>query len=587
MSINSEQYFSTVPNINCPRSYFDRSFSHKFTMNTDYLYPFFIDEALPGDSFKINFQVFGRLENPLLRPVMDELYFETLWFKIPNRLVWSHWVNFCGEQDNPDDSTDYLVPQICINTWISAPGGGTIIGAQWTTQSIFDIFGVPSIGHIETDVLNDKEDFVKDPLMVNALPFRAYNLVWNQWFRDENLQNSVVVPMGDDDDSNNYTLLKSNKSHDYFTSCLPFAQKGDPVQIPFMLSGSGIKNDGNLNLGLSWIDGSITRTLNNDLFIQSNNRSISTVNGEPTNNMVVNFAPTSILPEVGQNFPSGQPLNLYYNSGLSIDQNSFQGINVNDFRFAMALQTKRERDARGGTRYIEWIKSQFDVDSPDARLQRSEFLGSTRSLIDVNSVIQTSSTDNTSPQGNITAYGVLSNFQSVVSTSFVEHSYLLGLCRIRHNPVYQQGLNRLWKRSELLDFYIPAFIGLGEQPVYNYEIYCQGDNIVDDNGVQVNDKTFGFQPAWSDYRYALNRVSGFLRSGVTNSLDIYHFAEQYTQLPLLNGSFIQSNVPLDSRLALPVSENEQPQFVIDVRFMVECARPMPVVDIPAGLHTHM
>ena len=579
MSINSEQYFSTVPNINCPRSYFDRSFSHKFTMNTDYLYPFFVDEALPGDSFKVNFQVFGRLENPLLRPVMDELYFETLWFKIPNRLVWSHWVNFCGEQDNPDDSTDYLIPTISINyTNDVVP----VLTKLWTTQSIFDIFGIPNVGHIE--IGDNTEEFVQDPLVVNALPFRCYNLVWNQWFRDENLQDSVTVSMGDDDSATNYDLLKSNKTHDYFTSCLPFAQKGDPVNIPFIFNGTGLTTTGPFNLQARWIDGSITKTENNDIRVYNNIRGYNMDTHTGGASLGVQWKVNS---EVGIDFPTLSYVPLYYNSGLSVDQSAFQGINVNDFRFAMALQTKKERDARGGTRYIEWIKSQFDVDSPDARLQRSEFLGSTRSLIDVNSVIQTSSTDNTSPQGNITAYGVISNFQSVVSTSFVEHSYLLGLCRIRHNPVYQQGLNRLWKRSELLDFYIPAFIGLGEQPVYNYEIYCQGDNIKDLDGNVVNNKTFGFQPAWSDYRYALNRVSGFLRSGVTNSLDIYHFAEQYTQLPLLNSSFIQSNVPLDSRLALPVSENEQPQFVMDVRFMVECARPMPVVDIPAGLHNHM
>lgn len=577
MSINSSQYFSTVPQINCPRSFFDRSFSHKFTMNCDYLYPFFIDECLPGDSFKVNFQVFGRLENPLIRPVMDELYFETLWFKIPNRLVWSHWVNFCGEQDNPDDTTDYLIPKIDLN--YDKLGVETQL---WSTQSIFDIFGIPPVGHY--DLINEK--FVYDYIQINSLPLRSYNLVFNQWFRDENLQNSVVVPMGDSDDASNYTLLKSNKSHDYFTSCLPFAQKGDPVNIPFTINGTGLTATGPFNLLTSWTTEGVTNTYNYDLSVNSTMRTCGSSSNEATARLGINYAPSTSLP---QNFPSGVKNDLYYNSGLSIDQNQFQGITVNDFRFAMALQTKRERDARGGTRYIEWIKSQFDVDSPDARLQRTEFLGSTRSPIDINTVVQTSSTDTNSPQGNVCAYGVLSNFQSVVSTSFTEHSYLLGLCRVRHNPVYQQGLSRLWRRSELLDFYIPAFVGLGEQPVYNYEIYAQGDDVVDENNVPVNNKTFGFQPAWSDYRYALNRISGYLRSGVEHSLDLYHFAEQFTQLPLLNGSFIQSNVPLNSKLALPtdIQENTFPQFVMDVRFLVECARPIPVIDIPAGLHNHL
>lgn len=569
--LNSSQYFSTVPEIHCPRSMFDRSFSHKFTMNVDYLYPFFIDECLPGDSFKIKFQAFGRLENPLLRPVMDELYFETLWFKIPNRLIWSHWVNFCGEQENPEDTVDYLIPVVDAGIDELTETG------SWSVQGIFDIFGIPKVSspRIRGNVNS-----------VNALPLRAYNLVFNQWFRDENLQDSVVVPLGDSDDASNYKLLKSNKVHDYFTSCLPFAQKGEPVNIPWSLNGSGIVADGPLSLNASW-NGEPSYSINNNLLFNKAWRVSTSGSSISSNAFGLSFGlqtDEGMAPEV---LPSGNSP-LYYNSGLSIDTSSFTGINVNDFRFAMSLQLKRERDSRGGTRYIEWIKSQFNVDSPDARLQRTEFLGSTRTMFDVNTVVQTSSSDSTSPQGNVTAYGILNNFESVVSTSFVEHSYLLGLCRIRHNPVYQQGISRLWKRSELLDFYIPAFVGLGEQPVYNYEIYNQGDLVVDDLGREVDKLTFGFLPAWSDYRYSLNRVSGYLRSNVNNSLDIYHFAEDFEQLPLLNGSFLESNVPLDSRLALPtdVVTNDFPQFVIDVRFIVECARPMPVVDIPAGLYTH-
>lgn len=570
--INSSQYFSTIPEIHCPRSLFNRSFSHKFTMNVDYLYPFFIDEALPGDSFKVNFQAFGRLENPLIKPVMDELYFETLWFKIPNRLVWSHWVNFCGEQENPDDSTDYLLPTVDVGQY-------AVGSSYWSVQGIFDIFGIPPIPNLSEQSATLYHNYV------NALPLRCYNLVYNQWFRDENLQDSVIVPMGDSDDASNYVLLKSNKSHDYFTSALPFAQKGEPVSIPFGLNGSGISSDGPLIFSGTWSADGVSTTLSGPLRTSYNNRNYLANSSQASSNLGVAWNSSADLELV----PGRTTLsNFVYDKGLSIDTSQFTGINVNDFRFAMALQVKRERDARGGTRYIEWIKSQFNVDSPDARLQRSEFLGSTRSMIDINTVVQTSSTDSNSPQGNLSAYGVLSNFQSVVSTSFVEHSYLLGLCRIRHNPVYQQGISRLWKRKELLDFYIPAFVGLGEQPVYNYEIYNQGESVLDENGDIVDSKTFGFQPAWSDYRYSLNRISGYLRSNVENSFDLYHFSEFYTDLPLLNSSFIQSNVPLDSKIAIPVDSdvNSFPQFIMDVRFFVECARPMPVVDIPASLDTH-
>lgn len=530
MNLNTEQYFSTVPLIHAPRSVFDRSFTVKTTMNVNKLVPIFVDEAVPGDSFKMNFQCFGRLVNPLVVPIMDELYFETLWFKVPNRLVWSNWERFCGEQDNPDDSTDFLIPTI------NSGETGFAVG------SIADMFGIP------VNVPN---------LDVNSLPFRAYNLIYNQWFRDQNLINSVTVEMGDSDSADNYTLLNSAKMHDFFTSALPFAQKGDTVMLPI---GDSAPVVGPSPFTLRTEGGSYAQPLG----VKPNPNDNNTVflRGDRVDNVYT----------------------LMYDSGLLVDLANATGASISDFRFAIKLQQYRERNAVGGTRYTEWIKTHFNVDSPDARLQRAEFLGSTREMIDINTVVQTSSSDSTSPQGNLTAFGVISNHGSGFNTSFVEHSYLIGIARIRHNPVYQQGLNRLWQRQTLLDFYLPIFNGISEQPIPNADIFVQGNSVLDDDGEPVDRKAFGFQEAWAEYRYKPSEIRGFLRSGVDGSLDVYHLAQNFSQLPLLNQSFIEENIPVDRVLAVNSEGSEDvPQFVFDFRFNYVCARPMPVRNIPAGL----
>lgn len=558
MNYNTEQYFSTVPNITCPRSVFDRSFSHKTTMNVNYLYPIFVDECLPGDSMRMHFEVFGRLLNPLVAPIMDELYFETLWFKIPFRLTWTHFVNFCGEQENPDDTTDYLMPTI------NSGSNGFGIG------SLADIFGIP----IGVPNLN-----------VNSLAFRAYNLVYNQWFRDVNLIESVNVPMGESDSADNYKLLKSAKIHDYFTSMLPQAQKGDPVQ--FGVSGSIPINVPVVGTGkaLGLIDG-------NGVYV-----GLSKNQGDGGACLRLG-AYGNILPDVGTGGIPADGIRSYgvtldaNNSGMkatgTLDLSGATGISISDFRFAMKLQQKKERDMIGGTRYISWVKTHFNVDSDDARLQRAEFLGSTREMIDINSVIQTSSSDSVSPQGNITAYGVISHHGSAFSTSFTEHSFLLGIARIRHNPLYQRGLYRMWTRSSLLDYYLPVFNGISEQPVRNDEIFAQGASVVDSNGVPVDEKALGFQEAWAPYRYRPSMITGYLRSSVNNShlsLDYFHLAQNFTQLPVLNQSFIEESIPMDRVLALSTEDDpsDLPQFIFDFRFYYDCARPMPVHNIPDGL----
>lgn len=560
MDYNQEVQFSNLPKLNISRSVFDRSHSHKMTMDVDYFYPIFIDEMIPGDTANLDFQVFGRLINPLVAPIMDELYFETLWFKCPMRLLWTNTFKFFGERENPDDSNDYVIPTITVTSSDNIP------------NSIFDHMGL-------------------NPLVTtkkyNSLPFRMYNLVFNSWLRNQNLINSVPVPLDDSDDVNNYTLLKSTKIHDVFVSMLPSPQLGDPVQIPIGMNapviGTGIA------LGLT--DGV------REYGAYSNEFSTTTYNAiNADTNAISKVLPgtitTGTIPGAGYAIGvSTDPTK----SGLSVDLSSATGININDFRFLMRLQRYREQLMLGGHRYREIISRMFGVDQLDNRAYIPEFLGMTSEMIDINNVIQTSSTDTTSPQGNLTAFGVVSHHKSGFTTSAVEHSYLLGLARIRHIPVYQQGTNKLWTRETSLDFYNPAFNGLGEQPVLSQEIVTLGDDQLDTNGDVIDKKAVGFQEAWYEYRYYPSYITGQIRSGIPQSLDLWHLGQFYgtqdptslawTQTPVtLNQSFIESDIPLGRVLSVDSnSDRGIVQFVMDFRFNYICTRPMPVHNVPADL----
>lgn len=564
MNVNTEQYFSEVPHLHAPRSVFDRSFTHKTTMDVNKVYPIFIDEGLPGDSMKLDFQVFGRLLNPLVVPTMDELYFETLWFKSYMVILWDNARRFFGERDNPTDDNDFVIPT--VNS-----------GAGFAVGSIFDHFGIPPL------VPN---------LDVNSLPLRMYNMVANYWLRDQNLVPSYTLVKTDSDDASYYSLINSSKMHDLFTSAMPTTQlnglpfSNGPVSLPIAgIAPVSVYGTGD-PLGLLRYPGVSATTAQSGNDYQMRN---STVGLDLTQI-------ASLTDSVGISKDPSK-------SGLvgTADLSQIAGIDVNDLRFMINLQRYRERLMLGGHRYNEIVTQFFGVESY-IEPYIPEFLGMTREMIDINTVVQTSSTDNTSPQGHLTAYGVINSHDSALSTSFRMHGYLLGLARIRHNPVYQQGLNKLWSRSTQLDFYNPMFNGLGEQPIKNKEIVCQGGSVLDSNGDPVDDNAFGFNEAWYEYRYYPSLITGQLRSGIIDSLDVYHLAQYFgtytttvtstgtvpvgvPTLPILNQSFIEENIPLNRVTSITTGEDENtPQFVMDFRFNYTCARVMPVRNIPAGLY---
>lgn len=531
-----EHSFSQIPSINIPRSVFNRSHGHKTTFNEGYLIPIYLDEALPGDTFNLKASLMARLATPIV-PIMDNMFLDTFYFSVPNRIIWDNWVRMCGEQKQIGDSTSYICP------YIDGPIGVT-------EESIWDYMGLP-LQNINAGT-TDK---------INALPFRAYNIVYNEWFRDENLCSRMAEYKGDGPDLfSGYGLRKRGKRHDYFTSALPWPQKGPGVQIP--LGGSAPVIGNGLAIGLD--DGTGRLELYND---NLGGALYSRTQGHTTGQTITPVNDTVYNKAIGVTANSSL-------SGLVADLTSATAATINSLRQAFQIQRLYERDARGGTRYAEILRSHFGVVSPDARLQRPEYLGGSSQRISINAVQQTSSTDSTTPQGNLAAFGLVVDTNGGFHHSFTEHCIILGLACVRADLTYQQGLPKIFTRSTRFDYYWPVFANLGEQAVLTQELYYRFST-------SHNTDVFGYQERYAEYRYYPSRISGYLRSDSSTTLDVWHLSQNFTSTPTLSQSFIEENPPISRVVAV---QNES-HFIFDSYFDLKCARPMPVYSVP-GLIDH-
>lgn len=555
MEINQLNRFSLNPSVDIQRSKFERNSDVKFSFNVGDLVPFYVDEVLPGDTFSIDTSKVVRMQ-PLVAPIMDNLYLDTYWFFVPNRLVWDHWKEFCGEntQSKWIPSVEYTIPKIvgCVDSSFTDPD---VEACSWKSGDIADYMGIPVCSAAITNL--------QQRIEVNALPFRGYTMIWNEFFRDQNLQDPIPIPTGDgkivverspdtpDLITSGVGILKACKYHDYFTSCLPSPQKGPDVALP--LSGLAPVVTG----------GDIGKDIGSGTAV-----SFRYPNGSKAGFLKASSSNT-VLSTTSDSQSGLVPNNLYAQLG------SAALGTINELRLAFQMQRIYEKDARGGTRYTEILKNHFGVTSPDSRLQRPEYLGGSRVPININQVVQTSSTSNT-PQGNTAAYSVTADVHSDFTKSFVEHGYIFGLCVARYDHTYQQGLERMWTRSDRFDFYWPSLANIGEQPVYKREIFA--------NGSDQDKQVFGYQEAWAEYRYKPNRVAGEMRSNVTNTLDVWHLADDYASAPSLSDTWIVEDSKNLNR-CLAVNEKVSNQLWADIFVKNTSVRPMPIYSIP-GLIDH-
>lgn len=563
MNRNTELHFGHTPQIDIKRSKFEMSRSNKTTFNVGDVIPVYVDaDILPGDTVQMDMAELVRMATPIY-PIMDNLYMDIYWFFVPHRLVWDHWANFWGENDDPwTQQTSYEIPQL------EAPTGG------WTEGTIADYFGIP------TKV---------DGISVNAMPFRAYSKIWNDWFRDENLKTNCHIytdettRTGQTGAETGYTYVtgtefggkpcKVAKMHDYFTSALPQPQKGDPVSLNIDGGLYPVKTGTEDNLKI----GDPANTLHMGT-IKNGLRSIQTDNHTMAIDYVADTTNNRFNAGYGtqgsSTYSPGEgwtPLNLY------ADLSNATVMTINQLRTAFAIQKYYENAGLHGTRYIEYLRGVFGVTSSDARLQRAEYLGGKRIPINIDQIIQTSSTDATSPQGNTAGFSCTINKDDMFTKSFEEHGTLMCLVTVRTDHTYQQGLEKQWTRKKWTDYYNPFFANLGEMAILNENIYAQGTS--------ADQEAFGYQEAWAEYRYGINHVTGYMRSNATGSLDVWHFADDYNSQPYLSGDWIDEPYTNVDR-TIAVTSQLTHQFIGDFFFKTYYTRPMPIYSIP-GLIDHV
>lgn len=564
MNRNTESHFSLTPHVDISRSRFDRSASLKTSFNAGDVVPFFLDEVLPGDTFSVDTSKVVRMQT-LLTPMMDNVYLDTYYFFVPNRLVWDHWKEFCGENTESAwiAATEYTMPQI------TSPAN-----TGWDVGTLADYFGIP------TGVAG---------LSVSALPFRAYALIINEWFRDQNLQDPLVVPTDDStvagvntgtsvtDVAKGGKPFVASKYHDYFTSALPSPQKGPDVMIP-VATGGNINIVGN-GKGLAITNGTV---LGSWAGLRDSRYSINYVDnlGLDVGSLSAN---TGAFASVDSGMAVGVPTLEQLaghpeNSGLiGVQPAIAQAATINQLRLAFQIQKFYEQQARGGSRYTEVVRSFFGVTSPDARLQRPEYLGGNRVPINVNQIVQQSGTESSgTPQGTVVGQSLTTDKHSDFTKSFTEHGFIIGVMVARYDHTYQQGLNRLWSRKDKFDYYWPVFANIGEQAIKNKEIFAQGND--------KDNEVFGYQEAWAEYRYKPNMVTGEMRSAYAQSLDVWHLADDYKQLPTLSDAWIKEDKSNIDRV-LAVTSSVSNQFFADIFVKNYCTRPMPMYSVP-GLFDH-